>query len=92
MIAPQNIDEMKKQIKNTLYYKFKYYQLAKNIPKLERNTFFCDFCETKDKEENLLKCICCDLFYCHYFCDFSLFICDHGYFCPNCRSIFNLEL
>lgn len=92
MLAPKNFDEMRKDIKNTFYYKSKQYQMMQRFKKNTEKKILCDLCQTGDKEENLLICTCCKLFYCHYFCDLQLYITDYGYLCPNCRYIFNLEL
>ena len=92
MLAPKNFDEMRKEIKNSFYYKSKQYQIMKRLKRKNGQKLMCDLCEEKDNEDNLLICICCNLFYCHFFCDFQLYFTDFGYICPNCRYIFNLEL
>ena len=92
MIPPLNIIEMKNTITFTSYYKQKLYHLKRKISKDPLNKFCCDICQIKSSENDLLSCIICEIFFIHYYCDTSLYICDNGYICPNCRYIFSLEL
>ena len=92
MIAPQKIDTMKNEIKKTMYYKFKSYQSKNSRNKNGKLNYKCDICYRKGDEDDLILCVCCELFHVHYQCDSDLYITEHGYFCPNCREIFNLQL
>lgn len=85
MIAPKSFDNMKNEIKNTLYYKSKNFHVQRSFKKYGKTYAKCDICQIKNNEQDLILCACCELFYAHYQCEF-------GYFCPNCREIFNLKL
>ena len=92
MLAPKKIEHMKEEIKKSMYYKYKAFHLN-NLRLKNLNSYInCDICQIKKDEDDLILCACCELFYSHYYCDSDIFISEHGYFCPNCRSIFNLIL
>ena len=79
MIAPKNIDAMKKDIMNTNYYSQKKFHNINYIKNNTTNSTRCDICEKYDFKDNLLNCVCCQLFFTHYYCDLNIYICDTGY-------------
>ena len=83
---------MKEEIKKSMYYKYKSFHLN-NLRLKNLNSYIkCDIYQIKKNEDDLILFACCELFYSHYYCDSDIFISEQGYFCPNCRSIFNLKL
>lgn len=91
MIAPKTIDVMKKEIKNSSYFKFKRVHFEKSRKKYGTNNLKCDICERTTNQDDIIICACCEIFCAHYQCDNDIYISEFGYFCPNCRSIFNLN-